>query len=109
MKITLFSNSIAASYIYSVALISTSKKLFNQIAASSITFIATIAIATAIAINKIATSLHATKKITFASKSQIASKFAINSLIRAKIETSTSSLLAYRAISSLSPEYQAKP
>ena len=98
-KITLFSNSIVASHICSVALISALEKLFNQIVASSITLVATVA---TIAINEISTSSYANKISHFASESQTASKLATNSLVPAKIATSTSLLFKYRAISSIS-------
>ena len=104
--ITLFSNSIAASHICSVTLISILEKLFNQIAASYISAIAVIVTATTTATNEISTSLYATKKTIFVSKSQIASNFASNSLVSAEIASSISSYLEYRAISSTSSEYK---
>ena len=68
--------------------------------------IAAIVITAAIATHKISTSSHAAKKTIFASKSQIASKLAANPLVLAKITSSISSCLEYRAISSILSEYK---
>ena len=64
------------------------------------------AITAAIVTHKISTSLYAAKETVSASKSQIASKLAANSLVPAEIAPSISPCLEYRVISPTLSEYK---